>query len=174
MTHFRWAMAALVLVGAGPVQALAQPSVQSMNVPVIVREAVGGVCAPLMRSGDVAAAIAAAETVGYIQTADSHLDLAGGRPNARVILRKGHSGRLTISLDYGRVLCSVGIHEAGAAQIADHAAPILGELGMVSVLDVRGGGEPEVVVWRGQGRQAVISPSPVFQPGAEITLSAHF
>ncbi len=168
MMHVRWAVAALALVGANPAQA------QSMNVPEIVREAVGGVCAPLMRSGDVAAAIAAAEVQGYVQTADSSQDLDSERPNARVILRKGHSGRLTISLNYGRMLCSVGIHEAGAAQIADQAAPILGELGMVSVLDERGGGEPEVVVWSGQGRQAVMSPSPVFQPGAEITLSAHF
>ncbi len=166
----RTLMLALTALMLSPVAAAAQ----SMNVPVIIDEVVGEVCAPLVRDGDVAAAVSAAEALGYVQTDESSVDLDHSMPNARAILYRSHRGTVTISLDYGRVLCSVGIHEGGVGQIADLAAPFLRELGMTSVLDVRGRGEPPIIVWRGEGRQAVISPSPVYQPGAEITLTAHF
>lgn len=149
-------------------------SSQSMNTPAIVGDIVGGVCAPLMQSGDVATAIATAEALGYAQTDESRVDLDPDSPNARAILYRRHRGTVTISLNYGRVLCSVGINEAGVSNLAQEAGQMLAGLGMVPILDIRGADEPAVVVWRGQGRQAVISPSPVYQPGAEITLSAHF
>lgn len=147
---------------------------QSMNAPLIVREVVGGVCAPLMRSGDVETAVAAAEALGYRHTVEPWNLMDRSSPSARAILNKSHAGTVTISLDYGRVLCSVGIHEAGAARLSDLAAPFLAELGLTLALDARDAGGPQAAVWRGDRMQAVISPSPVFQPGAEITLTAHF
>ena len=145
---------------------------QSMYVEGIVDEVVGQVCAPLMQAGDVAAAIAAAQALRYAHTEDSVVRLDEDLPWARAILYRGHRGTVTISQDYGRIICSVGIAEGTVTQINDRAVPLLSDLGMTQVLDQRGETGAEIMVWTGPRFVAFIHPSPVYQPGSELTFSA--
>jgi len=164
-------MAGLAAVG---LMAVATPaSAQSMNVPAIVEDVLGEICVPYARTGDVAAAIGAAETLGYTIIEDeSGMDLASDRPWADVQLTRRHHGTVTLELSYGRGLCSVGIHEGGASTMAPAAEPYVAALGLEPLLlSVDGQSTTDMAVWRSGTTQLVISRSPRFSPGSEMVLS---
>lgn len=165
MTHVRWAVAVLALVGANPAQA------QSMNVPLIVNQTLTQVCLPWMQSGDRGAAVRAATGLGY-----RVLDRATGepadpdQPPSRIYADGSlrHRGTVILTESRDRV-CAIDLAEAGPGQISRIAAPHLTAAGMQPALD-RTGEDVEVVIWTGEGRQAVIGPS-VMSTGATLTLN---
>lgn len=155
--------AILALTPAAPVQA------QSMDVRWIVENVVGEVCGPFMR-GDVMAALTAAQTLGYRQTADSDLDADNNHRRARVTMTGDHAGTLTIIRSGSRVLCSIGISEGGVSQINGFAEEALTRHGFCPALEERGRWSGEVAVWTGVQTVAVIHTSPHFPPGSELTM----
>lgn len=146
---------------------LAEPAAaQSMNIRAIVATAMDEICGPFARSGDHSAAVRAAVAADY--RAPSGLDPA--RPPALVLLNGDahHIGRIVLINSVEQV-CSVDMAEAGVTQVSDRAAEALTALGMRRVL-AHGDATLGVVVWAGEGRQAVIAPSNL-SSGASITLS---
>jgi hypothetical protein len=164
-------MAGLAAVGLMAVAAPA--SAQSMNVPAIVDDVLGQICVPYARTGDVAAAIGAAEALGYAIIEDeSGMDLGSDRPWADVQLTRRHHGTVTLELSYGRGLCSVGIHEGGASNMVPAAEPYMEALGLEPLLlSIEGQSTTDMAVWRSGTTQLVISRSPRFSPGSEMVLS---
>ena len=159
------AAAAVVMVWGGSAQA------QSMNIPLIVRSTLTEVCIPWMQTGDWAAAMRAAQTLHY-RTADldTRRTAFAENPPSR-ILADGtavHRGRIVMIESYDRV-CSVDMAEGTVGQVSELAAEHLTALGMTRVLD-RSGEAVGVVVWAGEGRQAVIGPS-AMSSGTSITLN---
>lgn len=148
------------LVCAGPAAA------QSMNIPMIVRDTMSEVCGPYMQSGDRAAAVQAAIAAGYRPVGG----LGGVSPGSTVHLDGSLRHRGWISLINSREqVCSVDMAEAGVVQISDLAAEHLTALGLERI-SAHGGESLGVIVWAGEGRQAVIAPSNL-SSGAAITLS---
>ena len=164
-------MAGLAAVGLMAVAAPA--SAQSMNVPGIVDDVLGQICVPYAQTGDVAAAIRAAEGLGYgIIKGESGMDLESDRPWADVRLTRRHHGTVTLELGYGRGLCSVGIHEGGASTMAPAAEPYVEALGLEPLLlSIEGQSTTDMAVWRTGTTQLIISRSPRFSPGSEMVLS---
>ena len=164
-------MAGLAAVG---LMAMAAPvSAQSMNVPAIVEDVLGQICVPYARSGDVAAAIRAAEDLRYEIIADeSGMDLESDRPWAYVRLTRRHHGTVTLDLAYDRGLCAVGIYEGGASNMAPAAEPYVQALGLQPLLlSIEGQSPTDIAVWRSGTTQLVISRSSRFSPGSEMVLS---
>ncbi len=159
------ATAASLCLMAAPAQA------QSMNVPAIVNQTLTQVCLPWMQSGDRGAAIRAATDLGY-----RVLDRATGEPAdpdqplSRIYADGSlrHRGTVILTESRDRV-CAIDLAEAGPGQISRIAAPHLTAAGMQPALD-RTGEAVEVVIWTGEGRQAIIAPS-VLSSGASITLN---
>jgi len=85
-------------------------------------------------------------------------------------MRGSHAGTLRMRRAYGLLTCSVGIAEGGPGRIAEAAEPHLRTLGLEPLLDDREGALA-VSVWRGAGRQAVISRSTEFRPGSELVIT---
>lgn len=144
---------------------------QSMNVPMIVHEAVTDVCGPWMRGGDLAGAVKAAMALGYRPAALTDGDAFDpDAPPSMVILdgRSRHIGVMTL-VDGPRSLCAVDMAEATVARILSAADLLLEEIGLELALD-RSDQSPAVVVWAGEGRQAVAAPS-VQSTGHALTLS---
>jgi hypothetical protein len=164
-------LAGLAAVGMAAMAAPA--SAQSMNVPAIVEDVLGQICVPYARTGDVAAAIRAAEALRYEIIADeSGMDLESDRPWAYVRLTRRHHGTVTLDLSYGRGLCSVGIYEGGASNMAPAAEPFVQALGLEPVVQsIEGQSTTDMAVWRSGTTQLVISRSPRFSPGSEMVLS---
>lgn len=148
------------LSGAGPAAA------QSMNVPLIVRTTMTEVCGPFLRSGDRDQAVLAAVGAGYRPTAGVEGVVLGPTVHLDGSLR--HRGWITL-IDAREQVCSVDIAEAGVGQISDLATEYLTTLGMERISS-HGGPVLGVIVWAGEGRQAVIAPSNL-STGAAITLS---
>lgn len=148
------------LVGATPAAA------QSMNVPLIVRTTLTEVCGPFLQSGDRDAAVRAAVMGGYRTVGGLEGVALGSTVHLDGSLR--HRGWITV-INSREQVCSVDIAEAGVEQISDLAAEYLTALGMGRI-SAHGGATLGVIVWAGQGRQAVIAPSNL-STGAAITLS---
>lgn len=164
-------MAGLASVG---LMAVAVPaSAQSMNVPAIVDDVLGYICVPYARTGDIEAAIRAAELLRYDVIKDeSGMDLESDRPWANVRLTRRHHGTVTLEMGDGRGLCSVGIHEGGASNMAPAAEPYMEALGLEPLLlSIEGQSTTDMAVWRTGTTQLVISRSPGFTPGSEMVLS---
>jgi len=161
------------LAAVGLMAGAAPASAQSMNVPAIVEDVLGQICVPYARSGDVAAAIRAAEDLRYEIIADeSGMDLESDRPWAYVRLTRRHHGTVTLDLAYDRGLCAVGIHEGGASNMAPAAEPYVQALGLQPLLlSIEGQPTTDMAVWRSGSTQLVISRSPRFSPGSEMVLS---
>ena len=161
------------LTAAGVMAMAAPASAQSMDVPGIVEDVLGQICVPYAETGDVAAAIQAAEALRYQIIADeSGMDLESDRPWAYVQLTRRHHGTVTLELSYGRGLCAVGIHEGGASNMVPAAEPFVQALGLEAlVLSTEGQPTTDMAVWRSGTTQLVISRSPRFSPGSELVLS---
>lgn len=169
-------MRTLLLAGLTAVglMAMAAPaSAQSMNVPAIVEDVLGQICVPYARTGDVAAAIRAAEELRYEIIADeSGMDLESDHPWAYVRLTRRHHGTVTLDLGDGRGLCAVGIHEGWPANMAPAAQPFVEALGLEPLIQsIERQATTDLVVWRSGSTQLVISHSPRFSPGSEMVLS---
>lgn len=156
--------AAGLAVAAGGAQA------QSMNPYAIADTVMGQVCVPFAETGDRAAAVAAAEALGY-----------GVEPRARpagepfaspsgVTLWRGHHGTVSLMRRAGFAACSVGVIEALPGSLARGAEAHFRALGMTPVLDEREGATA-LIVWRGRGRQAVILRSGHFGAGSELIVT---
>jgi len=139
---------------------------QSMNIPIIVRTALTEVCGPFLQSGDRAAATEAAIAAGYRPVAGIRGVRSGSTVHLDGSLR--HRGWITL-INAPEQVCSVDMAEGGVVQISDLAADQLTALGMERV-SAHGGPTLGVIVWAGEGRQAVIAPSNL-SSGAAITLS---
>lgn len=165
----------VLAVGAGLLASLclmaAPAQAQSMNVPMIVNQTLTQVCLPWMQTGDREAAVRAAAALGYDVRNRSTGALADpDNPPSRIYADGSARHRGTIILTESRDrVCAVDLAEAGPGQISRIAAPHLTAAGMQSVLD-RTGEAVEVVIWAGEGRQAIIAPS-VLSSGASITLN---
>ena len=144
---------------------------QSMNIRQITRDVGGSVCAPFVETGDMSAAVVAAELLGY-RIVDSEPDNRA-RPDAppsAVRLGRSHGGWITLTRSDTLSFCAVGMAEGSVRTIAETAEPFLRDLGMTPVLDEREG-PTAVSVWRGEGRQAIIARSPHHRPGSELIFS---
>ena len=161
------------LAAAGLMAMAAPASAQSMNVPAIVEDVLGQICVPYARTGDVEAAIRAAEALRYeIVKGESGMDLESDHPWADVTLTRRHHGTVTLESDDGRGLCSVGIYEGGASNMAPAAEPYMQALGLEPVVQsIEGQSTTDMAVWRRGTTQMVISRSPQFSPGSEMVLS---
>lgn len=148
------------LFGAGPAAA------QSMNIARIVHAAMTEVCGPFLQSGDRAAAAQAAMAGGYRPVGGVEGASSGSTVHLDGSLR--HRGWITL-IDSRDQICSVDMAEAGVVQISDLAAEHLTALGMARIWS-HGDETLGVIVWAGEGRQAVIAPSNL-STGAAITLS---
>lgn len=149
---------------------------QSMNVRAITETVTRDICAPFIRSGDMWAAIGAAERAGYAIDHIAPASLSAGAADRQaepieVQMRGSHAGVIRMRHQSGLRICSVGIHEGSVGTIAETAAPWLTALGMAPALDERDG-PLAVSIWRGEDRQAVISRSTEFRPGSELVISA--
>ena len=144
---------------------------QSMNIRQITRDAGGSVCAPFIDNRDMTAAIVAAELLGY-RVRESEPDNRAGSaaPPLAVRLWRNHGGWITLTRSDTLSFCAVGMAEGSVRTIAETAEPFLRDLGMTPVLDEREG-PTAVSVWRGDGRQAIIAPSPHHRPGSELVMS---
>jgi len=81
-------------------------------------------------------------------------------------------GTVTLESDDGRGLCSVGIYEGGASNMAPAAEPYMQALGLEPVVQsIEGQSTTDMAVWRRGTTQMVISSSPQFSPGSEMVLS---
>lgn len=148
-----WLTAALLALVPGVAQA------QSMNIRLIVEDALTEVCGPWMQSGDRAAAVRAAQALGYAAyDLHSGQGVSGETAPSSVMLDGSlrHRGRIILIESRDRV-CAVDMAEAGPAQISEAAAPHLRALGMERTYLLEG--NIGVVVWSGQDRQAVMAPS---------------
>ena len=158
----------LTLLIAGPASA------QSQNVPLITATLMEQVCAPFVETGDMAAAIRAGQAEGYYVVEESPDNQAlATDPNAPpdwVEMARSQSGRFILSKRWARGYCAIGLAEGGIARIDRAAEPWLSGLGMSRVLNDPAG-PTGIVVWRGEGRQAVIAGSPHAVPGVELTVS---
>ena len=161
------------LSAVGLMAITAPASAQSMNVPAIVEDVLGQICVPYAETGDVAAAIRAAEGLRYEIIADeSGMDLESDRPWAYVRLTRRHHGTVTLDLAYDRGLCAVGIHEGAASNMAPAAEPFVQALALKPVLQaIEGQPTTDLAVWRNGTTQLIISRSPQFSPGSEMVLS---
>jgi len=148
------------LIGATPAAA------QSMNVPMIVRTTMIEVCGPYLQSGDRSAAIQAAIAADYRLVGGIGGASSGSITHLDGSLRQ--RGWITLINSRDQV-CSVDMAQAGVVQISDLASEHLTALGMERVWS-HGGETLGVIVWAGQGRQAVIAPSNL-SSGAAITLT---
>lgn len=155
---------------------LASPAAaQSMDVRGITDNVMREVCLPLIEDNSLWAAIGGAEGLGY-SVVDAEPDsvmvgAANWQPEPRAVtFRRSQGGTVRISRYYDRLMCVIGLDEGGADRAADAAAPHLRALGLSPVLE-EAGAEPELVVWRGEGRLMVIAPSPHHPPGVELILS---
>lgn len=146
---------------------------QSMNVPWIVETVLGEICVPYAETGDLVAAVAAAEAAGYeIIKNESALLFDRSPPSGLVRLTRSHHGTVTLDLSYGRGLCAVGIFEGGPSTMAPPAAPFIARLGLEPVVvSLERQSTTDIAVWRKGSTQMVISRSPHFTPGSELVLS---
>lgn len=161
---------ALALIGLCTLTA-APAAAQSMNIPMIVHEVTTEICGPFMQGGDMAGAVRAAMAQGYRPMEwSSSRPFDPDSPPSMVVLdgRAAHIGTVTLS-GGPRWRCAVDMAEATAGQIAEAAAEPLSALGLTPVLD-RAGQRPAVVVWTGDGRQAVAAPG-VQSRGHALTFS---
>lgn len=167
MIRIALALAALMATGAAPAAA------QSMNVRAIIDDVMGEVCLPYARTGDIAAAVRAAEGLGYAPVEGQGALLPDRDPPAGLMrLTRRHGGTVTLELGSGRGQCAVGVNEGAVSTMAEAAGPHLQVLGLAPVLDDRGGAATtDIVVWRGGTTQVVISRSPHFPPGSELVLA---
>ncbi|MBU1347823.1 MAG: hypothetical protein KKA16_12865 [Alphaproteobacteria bacterium] len=163
-------IARLALIAA---LSVGQPAAaQSMNVPGIVRDVMGQICAPYAEDGNIIQAIAAARALGY--RPEGHWadhPIAPNDPPHDISLTRRHHGTVTLAKNYNRGLCAVGIAEGGPSNMGPAAEPFLRALGMEPVVDIRDEQPLDMFVWRGTGRQVVIAASPRFTPGSELVLS---
>lgn len=146
-------------------------SAQSMNIPRIVDQVTTGICGPLMRSDDMAAAVRAAMAQGYRPVKWSGPgEFDPSDPPSRVVMdgSNRHIGVLTLRLGR-RGQCVIDMAEAGVAQIAEALADHADELGLTPVLDA-GERRPAAAVWSGEGRLAVAAPG-LDSPGHALSFS---
>ena len=165
------AIPVLFLLGA---MAISTPApAQSMNVRQIVHEVMGEVCVPYARDGDIAAAVRAAEGLGYAVIPErSALLLDRDPPGGLSHLYRRHGGSIVLSLSYGRGLCAIGIAEGGPSSMGPAAEPHMRALGLEPVLDVREReATTDILVWKNGTTQLVISRSSHHTPGSELVLS---
>lgn len=161
---------AALLFGA-PESAVAQ----SMNVPLITERVVRDICGPFIATGDMWPSISAAQRFGYgvahVWPDTLRVGAASRQPEPTEIeMRGSHVGTLRMRRAYGLLTCSVGISEGGAGRIAEAAEPHLRALGFEPILDDRE--DPLAIsVWRGAGRQVVVSRSTEFRPGSELVIT---
>lgn len=162
----RLVLAAVVLALSPAAQA------QSMNVRGITETVTRDICGPFIRSGDMWAAIGAAQAAGY---GVAHISPGAIQPGPTdpvdVELQGSHAGVVRMLDRNGLRVCSVGIHEGSVATIAEIAGPWLGALGMTPELDQRDG-PLAISIWRGDDLRAVISRSTEFRPGSELVITA--
>lgn len=150
--------AALILIAAG-IAAPDAASAQSMNIPLIVQRVTTEICGPLMRTGDMEAALRAAIAQGYRPVDWSKAgDFDPADPPSRVVLDGGarHIGTLTLA-QRRRGRCVIDMAEAGAAQIVEAMADHAPGLGLTLVYDA-GDHRPAAAVWTGEDRLAVVEP----------------
>lgn len=162
---------ALLIMALTGALAPAAASAQSMNVPLIVNRVVTGICAPLIATGDLQAAVRAAREQGYEPT-DWSKDgevLADGFPS-RVVLdgRTRHIGVLTLVVGRNSQ-CTIDMAEASLTRIVETAGDELSEIGLTLVHDGQSA-RPGAAVWRGEGRLAVAQPGRD-SPGHMLTIS---
>ena len=157
----------LALLSAAPaVQA------QSMNVRAITQTVTRDICGPFIRSGDMWAAIGAAQAAGYgVERISPSAIQPGPTDPVEVELQGSHAGVVRMRDRNGLRVCSVGINEGSVATIAEVAGPWLGALGMTPEVDQREG-PLAISIWRGDDLRAVISRSTEFRPGSELVISA--
>jgi len=143
---------------------------QSMNIPLIVETTLTQVCGPWMQTGDRAAAVRAAQTLGYVAYDRRTGEAVTGDDLPPSMVLDGslrHRGRIFLIESRDRV-CAVDMAEAGPAQIAEAAAPHLREMGLQQAF--HHGGPIGAVVWTGRDRQAVMAPS-YASSGATLVVS---
>lgn len=161
-------LAILLLAATTPAAA------QSQNVPLITATLMEEVCVPFVETGDMAAAIRAGQAEGYRIVEQSPDNQARATdpdaPPAWVEMARSQSGRFILSKRWARGYCAIGLAEGGIARIDRAAEPSLTALGMTRVLNAPEG-PTGIVVWRSEGRQAVIAGSPHAVPGVELTVS---
>ncbi len=167
----RLALAAVLVCAAAPAA-----QAQSMNVRLITERVAGEICPPLLKDGDMYAAIGAAERAGYavsyILPTTIRYGAADRQPEPIFVEMEGsHRGILRLRNQYGLRVCSVGIHEGSVERIAETVEPYLRAFGLEPVIDERQG-PLAISVWRGPDSQAVISRSTEFRPGSEIVMTA--
>lgn len=141
---------ALCVLAPGPAPA------QSMNIPLIVNRVTTDICGPLMRTGDMTAAIRTAQAQGYQPLEWSRTTIPGSDETPRRIVLDGsshHIGLLTLSVGR-RGLCVIDMAEAGVAQIVQAMAGHTDELGLTLSYDA-GAHAPAAAVWTGEGRLAI-------------------
>lgn len=162
--------AALILLAAAAAAPNAA-SAQSMNIPLIVQRVTTDICGPLMRTGDMEAALRSAVAQGYLPVDWSKTgDFDPADPPSRVVLDGSarHIGTLTLA-GGRRGLCAIDMAEAGAAQIVEAMADHAPGLGLTLVHDA-GDHRPAAAVWTGEGRLAVAAPGPN-SPGHALSFS---
>ena len=147
-----------------------------MNVGLIVETVVGEVCDPFLSGETMWGSIAEARRAGYevrhILPGTIRLGAADAQPEPNdVTLHASHAGTIRIWRQGRLRFCSVGIPEGAAGRTAEIAEPLVRARGLEPVLDERDA-PFAVSVWRGAGRQAVISRSSEFRPGSEIIITS--
>lgn len=134
-------------------------SAQSMNIPLILNRVTTEICGPLMRTGDMAAALRTAMEQGY-QPVDwfKSDDFDPADLPRRVVLDGSarHIGTLTLATGR-RGQCAIDMAEAGVNQIVERSSENLSALGLTLVYQ-GGEGRNVAAVWTGQGRVAVAQP----------------
>lgn len=158
----RWIIA-LLLLGLTPGSGTAQ------IVPVwrIVTDVTASIC-PVLRDGDVEAAVRAAQTFGY-RVEDGARPTAPIAGSGRYVLLHGrHFDDLVLSASDGVAWCAITLKQATPGSMADAAEPHLARLGFR-----RSPGDAEAqVTWTSDSGDAASFPTP--RPEPRSTLAVRF